>query len=365
MRRSLTRWWRWGVMTMTVGLVALVPVGLAKLPASSKLDVGELMRRIRASSTIPYQGLAENSAGLGLPDVPRAGRLVDLFSETTRMRAWVAGPARWRVDSLTPIGERDSYRDPGGTWIWDSSERTALRVEGEGAVRFARPADLLPPELGRRLIAAAERAETSALPARRVAGIDAAGLRINPRARDTTVGRVDVWADPATGLPLRVEVSGHGTSQPHLMTTFLELEQRPPPADLVAFSIPSGADVHSTSAPDFARAVDHFSPFVLPDDIAGARRRMEVAGAAATYGEGFGLVAVLALPERFSPSDELSALPVLTGPWGQALVISTPLLNGMMFESNGVAYVLGGSVPTKVLGRFATALARGELEVQG
>jgi outer membrane lipoprotein-sorting protein len=357
--------WRWCAVAASVALLGLVPLGLARLPATAELPERALMRKILSSDSIPYQGVAESSAGLGLPDVPRAGRLVDLFSETTRMRAWVAGPKRWRVDSLTPIGERDTYRDLGGTWIWDSSERTALRVEGEGAVRFARPADLLPPELGRRLIAAAQPEETSALPARRVAGIDAAGIRIAPRAPSTTLERVDVWADPGSGLPLRVEVTARTVPGPLLTTSFLELEQVPPPADRVKFTMPAGAEVHSTSAPDFARAVDHFSPFVLPDVLAGAHRRMEVGGAAATYGEGFSVVAVLALPERFSPDDELSALPARAGPWGHALTVTTPLLNGMLFASNEVAYVLGGSVEMTVLERFATQLARGELEVRG
>ena len=38
-----------------------------------------------------YQGYAEARAGLGLPEVPRAGRVVALLGETTRMRAFVAG----------------------------------------------------------------------------------------------------------------------------------------------------------------------------------------------------------------------------------------------------------------------------------
>src|SRR5918999_4163803 len=313
MRSSVGRVWRWCAVAASVALLALVPLGLAKLPATAELPERALMRKIRASDSIPYQGVAESSAGLGLPDVPRAGRLVDLFSETTRMRVWVAGPKRWRVDSLTPIGERDTYRDLGGTWIWDSSERTALRVEGEGIVRFARPADLLPPELGRRLTAAAQPEETSALPARRVTGIDAAGIRIAPRAPATTLERVDVWADPGSGLPLRVEVTARTVPGPLLTTSFLELEQVPPPAELVEFTMPAGAEVHSTSSPD----------------------------------------------------DELSALPARAGPWGHVLTVSTPLLNGMLFASNEVAYVLGGSVEMTVLERFATQLARGELEVRG
>src|SRR5919109_1321183 len=70
-----------------------------------------------------------------------------------------AGAARWRVDELTPIGERDLYRDGAETWSWDSGERRALATREEAPVRFARPADLLPPELGRRVAAAADEGE--------------------------------------------------------------------------------------------------------------------------------------------------------------------------------------------------------------
>jgi hypothetical protein len=366
MPRLLKRGWRWGLLGAVVGVLVLVPVGLARLPATSSLDPSELRDKIRASKSVPYQGLAESNSGLGLPDVPRAGRLVELFSERTRMRAWVAGPSRWRVDALTPIGERDTYRDRDGTWIWDSGEQSALRVLGEGAVRFARPADLLPPELGRRLIEASTAAELTPLAGRRVANVDAAGLRIEPDDADTTIARVHVWADPATGLPLRVEVFPRGSRAPLLSTSFLELRQEKPTPELVEFSLPTGADVQTTSAPDFARAVDHFSPYVLPDRLAGASRRMEVGGAAATYGEGFSVVAVLALPESSSPRAELSALPVVDHPWGSTAAISTPLLNGMFFRAGDVAYFLAGSITMGALERVAAELAHNPLlEVQG
>ncbi len=50
--------------------------------------------------------------------------------------------------------------------------------------------------------------ELSRLPARRVAGRSAAGLRLVPADPASTIARVDVWADEASGLPLRVEVYG-------------------------------------------------------------------------------------------------------------------------------------------------------------
>jgi hypothetical protein len=118
--------------------------------------------------------------------------------------------------------------------------------------------------------------------------------------------------------------------------------------------------VQSDDSPDVARAIDRFSPFVLPDLLAGQPRRTQVARAASTYGRGFDLVAALAFPARFTPRTRefLGKVPTRTGPWGTASVVATPLLNGMVFERDGVAYALAGTVTQPVLERAAAELAR-------
>jgi hypothetical protein len=355
------RGWRWLSLAGATAALAAVPAMVAALPVADRpLAAAELLARVRASAAAPYQGYAESRAGLGLPDVPRAGQVVALLGETTRMRAWVAGPDVWRVDELTPIGERDLYHQPWGTWRWDSGARRAERTAGEAAVRFARPADLLPPELGRRLAAAAAPGEASRLPARRVAGVRALGVRLAPRDPGTTVGRVDLWADPASGLPVRVELYPRGARDPIVTSTFLDLRQGPPEHATMRFRVPPGADVGVDDAPDVARAIDRFSPFVLPDPLAGDPRRTRVAGAAATYGRGFAVVAALAFPARYTPRtrDFLARMPTVRGPWGEASLVTTPLLNGLVLERDGVGYALAGTVPPAELERVATALVR-------
>jgi hypothetical protein len=353
--------WRWLVVGVAVAVLAALPGLVGALPARDReVGAAELLARVLASERVAYQGYAEARAGLGLPDVPRAGRVVALLGETTRMRAFVAGPQAWRVDELTPVGERDLYRTGWGTWLWDSGERRAVATAGEAPVRFARPADLLPPELGRRVAVAAGPGEAARLGARRVAGVHALGLRVVPRSPDTTVARADLWADPASGLPVRVEVTAAGQAEPIVTTAFLDLRLGPPDPAHVRFAVPDDADVDHDEAPDLARAIDRFSPFVLPDPLAGRPRRTRVAGAASTYGRGFELVAVGAFPARISPRTRafLAKVPTRTGPWGEASVIATPLLNGMVFERDGVAYALAGTVTQPVLERVAADLAR-------
>jgi hypothetical protein len=244
--------------------------------------------------------------------------------------------------------------------LWDSGERRATFTAGEAAVRFARPADLLPPELGRRVAAAAGAGEATRLGARRVAGVHALGLRILPRSAGTTLARADLWADPATGLPVRVELTARGQREPIVTSSFLDLRfQAPDPAD-VQFAAPGDAEVDGDEAPDLARVIDRFSPFVLPDPLAGQPRRTQVAGAASTYGRGFDLVAVLAFPAGFSPRTRefLDKVPTRRGPWGEASLIATPLLNGMVFERDGVGYALAGTVTQPALEQVAAELAR-------
>ncbi|HEV8648156.1 MAG TPA: hypothetical protein VG276_01880 [Actinomycetes bacterium] len=357
-----SRWsWRWLAVLAGVAVLASVPALVAAVPVPGReVAALDLLARVRASGSVAYRGYAESRAGLGLPDVPRAGQVVALLGETTRMRAWVRGPTAWRVDELTLAGERDTYQDEFGTWRWDSGEQRADRTEGEAAVRFARPADLLPPELGRRLAAAAAPDEVRRVRGRRVAGVVAAGLRIVPRSPDTTVGRVDLWADPATGLPLRVEVTARGAVAPILATAFLDLRQAAPGPEDVTFHLPLDAEVVDQEAADMAGTIDRFSPFVLPASLAGLPGRSRVARAAGTFGQGFGLVAVLAFPDRFSRRTRafLERVPRVRGAWGEASLVSTPLLNGLVFDRAGVAYALAGTVPPRVLERVATQLAR-------
>jgi hypothetical protein len=353
--------WRWLVVGGVVALLVALPGLVGAVPArDQRMAATELLARVRASERVAYRGLAEARAGLGLPDVPRAGRVVALLGETTRMRAFVAGPRTWRVDELTPVGERDLYADGARTALWDSGERRVTFTNGEAPVRFARPADLLPPELGRRVAAAAVGGEVRRLGARRVAGARALGLRIAPRSAGTTLARADLWADPGSGLPVRVELTARGQREPIVTSTFLDLALGAPDPGHVRIAIPDDADVDVDQAPDLAGSIDRFSPFALADRLAGLDRRTQFGGAASTYGRGFELVAVLAFPARFSPRtrDFLEKVPTRRGPWGEASVIATPLLNGMVFERQGVAYALAGTVTQPVLDRVATDLAR-------
>ncbi|HVE64548.1 MAG TPA: hypothetical protein VNB94_12200, partial [Mycobacteriales bacterium] len=311
-------------------------------------------------------------AGLTLPDVREVGDVLELLGESTSMRVWYAGPQAFRVDALHPAGEKDLAVDGTGSWIWDSFEQRATRVEGESEVRLARPADLLPPELSRRMAAAATAEEVTRIPPRRVAGRAARGVRITPRSTETTIGRVDIWAELRTGLPLAVEVTTRTGTRPVIAALFLDLELRRPDPERVRFVPPLNSDVDITNAIDVAQEVDLFSPFLLPDRLDQRARRSAVGRGAGTYGDGFALVAVLTLPERLvrrARRDLDGPLtPTITGPWGEASLVETPLLRGMIFpgeRGDGVGFAIAGTVTRAVLEKVATALTASPLATSG
>ncbi len=105
-------------------------------------------------------------------------------------------------------------------WVYESKNVTLVP---DVAVRLPDTADLLPNELARRALSGARSGEVSRLPARRIAGRDALGLRLRPADPQASIGRVDVYADRATGLPVQVQMFGRGAATPSVTSRFLDL----------------------------------------------------------------------------------------------------------------------------------------------
>ena len=180
--------------------------------------------------------------------------------------------------------------------------------------------------------------------------MDAAGVRITPRSPDTTAAWVDIWADPHSGLPLSVEVGSRSTSSIVVSTSFLEVKETRPSRSLVSFEMPGDAYFTRADAPDLAQAIERYSPIVLPDAM-GRRRWTQGFRAARIYGQGFDLIAVLALPAQYSPvtQDQLDRLKKVRGPWDSAYLATTPIVNGAIVERRGITYMLGGAVTPHAL----------------
>lgn len=349
--------WRWAAVSALVGVLALLPTAVRALPVDrSDLTAEQLRDRVRTSSAVGWSGTSESRAALALPDVKDLGDLPALLGGTVRTRVWWRTPSSWRVDEQRLTGEQDVVVDGDRTTTWTSADRTSADLFGALPVRLPRAADLLAPVLGRRLAGAPDTV-ASRLPGRRVAGRSAAGLRLVPRdASTSTVAAVELWADPRTGLVLRVDVRARTQERAVLSTLLLDLDLSTPPRERTFFAVPRDATTSVDEAPDVAAAVDRAVPYVLPGVLAGSPREqvagLETARGVGTYGAGLAAFTVVPLPRDVA--DRLSRrLAAAGGPR-----LSTPLVNALVGSTPRRTYLLVGSVPQDVLDRAFDDLAR-------
>jgi hypothetical protein len=349
--RVLRPGWRWAVVGGLTTVLAVLPAAVQALPVDDvDVDAATLLARVQGSDDVAWSGYGEARGDLVLPDVDELGDLPDLISGTTRLRAWWRGAETYRVDALSLVGETDVAVDGPRTWLWESADEAAVFVRGDLEVRLPRGADLLAPVLGARL-ARSDDVVAERLPARRVAGVDAAGLRLRPgQPGTTTVERVDLWAEPDTGLALRVEVHARGVEGAALTSLLLDLDQRMPPRERTSFLPPPGADVQVVEAPDLATLAARFAPFELPDAVAGLARRdriTDLAEGVGTYGDGFTALTVVPLEGR-TAGGLLDGLRQ-EGDAENEATFSTALLQGLVARDGDRAYLLVGTVPESVL----------------
>ena len=158
-----------------------------------------------------------------------------LLGGRTQVRVWWRSDDRLAVRHAQPTGERRHPDAAAGSWR-GTTRTTGSTVRARG--RRDRPSgspgttDTLPPALAARLLSDATvgPAQRPAGPAGRRARGGGPGLR--PSDSLSSVDRVDVWADAASGIPVTVEVFGRSGDLPAMSTTFLDFSHAAPtPAD--------------------------------------------------------------------------------------------------------------------------------------
>jgi hypothetical protein len=372
---------RWTLVAATAAVLCAAPSVVASLPVhGSGLSAAQLRQRIQNSAAQPYTGYAQTRGSLGLPALPVLGDVTKLLSGTTDIRAWYRGPNANRIDVIDTVGERDVYVTPDGDYTWDYGQDQLTEVVGTVPVRLPRAGDLLPPDLARRILSMDTVDKAVSLPPRRIAGIDAAGLRLRPADPATTVGQVDIWADPDNGLPLRVEVTARGGTQPVLLSFFVNVDFGTPAASVVSPPTQPGG-VARTAAPDILRAIGNLGDVPLPPALAGYEQRptgpsapvlyqtgtgtitLQLPGlpGVGAYGKGMATFVVLPLPRNVGSSaidavTKAGGTPV-TVRRGRAVLIQIPLLN-VLIEQVGRrrTFLLAGFVDHTVIERAATDL---------
>ena len=342
--KRLRRSWRWFAVLAGVVCLAAIPAVVGALPARARdVPPADLAAAI-VGSTHPYSGYAEASGRLGLPELGDLNAAAGLLSNQTKVRVWWLEPAAWRVDLLTNTGETDVYGDAAGTWTWDSEARRVRRVDGTAPVRLPTAADVLPTALAQRLLAGG-RARRAAAARRRTSRRPVPARRAH-RARLTGVHH-----RARRHLGRSRHGGGHAGScrAPH--------HERGRLRDAIPRGVAVGAEPRSRHLPP-ARQRAHRPPadrHRAPggDGVAGdvARRAGRPppgpgqTGAVATYGSGFDVLGVVAVPGFAINQAIPSTIPLVDRPWGgKARIVSTSLVNAMAFEVDGIAYVLAGPV---------------------
>ena len=366
-------------MVCGTAVLCAVPAVIAALPVpQSPIGATALRARILASAGVPYQAYAESVVDLGLPDLPDLLDVSQLLDGTTDQYVWYRSPAYWRADDVTgsgpngtfQAGESDTYQSGQRTYLWDYGRGLLTQILGAQPVRLPRAADLLPPALARRLLGIAAATDHYVrLPSRRIAGIDAAGLRVTPAGHATTIGAIDIWADPRTGLPVEVQITGRGAAQPVLTSSFLELSMSRPGLDVVTPHLAPGIGAATTRLPAVDSVLDgdgdgdhDGSPF--PSELAGSGHVL-IPGSppgVAIYGTGFSRFVLLPLPRSVGPRMLNAALGAGAGVLSLAgqtgALIRTPLLTVLMVTAGPrpATFLFAGAVTPVVLENAATGL---------
>jgi hypothetical protein len=361
---------RWSVVLCGIALLCVLPAVRAALPVpGSDISAQALRARILASARLPYQGYAESTVDFGLPVLPDLQGVSRLFDRTTDQEVWYLSPGHWRADGLSAVGESDVYQVCRVTYLWDYTDNLLTRIVGAQPVRLPRSPDLLPPALARRLLGLASPADhISRLPSLRVAGVDAAGLRLVPADPATTIGAIDIWADPADGLPVEVRIMARGVSRPVLVASFLELSQRRPAFATVIPHPSPGVDVVTARLSSLNGVLNgdgdgdrDGDPF--PASLGGLGRIQTPGGLAgvAAYGTGFSRLVLLPLPgtagsQAVSAASRVAA--AISLPGGTGLLIRTPLLTVLLATTQrfGRTFLFTGAVTPALLEHAASDL---------
>jgi len=380
---AAVRYRRWAVVVGVLALLLAVPAVVSAWPVdpAPALTPAALRDRVTASGDVPWTGYAEASGGLNLPEVAQFADVTTLLTGTSRLRVWYAAPDSSRVDQLSPTGERSRYTTPTGQAVWDYGAQLLTLVRRDPTVRLPRADDLPPPQLARRLLSGTSTDDAvAALPARRIAGVDAAGFRVTVADPRTTVGALDVWADPASGLPVAVEVrtkddAGRVAAGPVVVSTMLELDQTSPdPAVLVPHAGPGAGTTRSPTS-DLFGILGRGNPAAVPARVDGVTRERPQRGfgALGQYGTSLSQLVVVPLPPDLATSllsnisragSAARTLPV--DPPGAARgqtasaqggALSSPLLQLAVVRVGDRAWAIGGLVPDAVLDRAVADVA--------
>jgi len=344
---------RWCVVALAAVLLVAAPVAAHWLPAgSADVSGATLLTQARAAVDRSWSGAVELDGTLQLPDADEFSGIAGLLGDRTSLRVWWHDGGQWRVDRLLATGETDLVHDGDTTTEW-SYERDRVTISRDPDIRLPRASDLLPPVLAERVLRGVSATDATRLPARRLAGRSAAGLRVRPPSPLSSVDHVDLWSDVVSGIPLLVEVYATGSSTPDFTSRFTDFSPGPPDPHALTFTAPAGADVKYDDVLDIADAANQYAPVRPPAVVAGLEQTDASDGAVAVYGRGTAQVIAIPLRGREADAfrDQMATTPGVEQDERRTLVTLGPLGVLLTGADGDGGWLLAGTLTRDALER--------------
>jgi hypothetical protein len=356
---------RWCVVAVGTLLLVGAPIALHLLPAAdSDVSAGRLLEQARAAQGHAWSGYIETNGALQLPDADRFSDVGALFGERTLMRAWWQDDDHWRVDQLLLSGETDLVHDGATTLHWDYEHLDAT-LSRDPDIRLPRTADLVPPVLAERLLRGVHAGDVRRVAARRVAGVSAPGLRVQPASDLSSIDHADLWLDPDSGVPLRVDVYAAGDGTAAFSSEFRDFSSDRPEPARVAFDPPAGVEVGFDAVLDIADAANQYAPVRPPETVAGLPKAASSDRAVGVYGSG--MTEVIAIPLRDREADalreQLAITPGVDQTRERTVVSVGPLGVLLTGEQGDGGWLLAGTLTSAGLQRAADDVLAGFIRV--
>lgn len=323
----------------------LAPVTAAELLAST----------VRASAQpVSISGEVTTRVDLGLPQLPASlggnDGSVSALLGSQRYRVW-RSPEGLRVANILELGEQTLIANRTEAWWWQSDGMQAEHLvyadlgglgsasDGEHGAWFGPGQD--PSSAQRRfdpsamaplaLAALAPYADVTVDGTARVAGRAAYELVLTPTSSETLIGTVAVAVDAETRLPLRLQVTAKGATEPSIELGFTSVSFDAIDPSVFTFTPPTGARISSPEPPKGHDA----------DHAMGAMPSPTVR----TFGSGFGARVAVRLDGPL-PAEAAAVLPY-----------AGPLASVLPVDAGGHTWLLFGFVSLDTLRGDADRLA--------
>ncbi|MCO4275455.1 hypothetical protein NG701_13605 [Pseudarthrobacter sp. HLT3-5] len=306
-------WLRW-VPAAAVPAVIAAGLLVGSIPARAgdplpQKSPAEVLTLLGQHNTKSFSGTVQQSAELGLPELPTAvpssgpvsaggaASVLEFLTGEHTARIFMDGPTKMRVQVMDRLAERDVIRRDNDVWFYNSKDNTAahlalpafasdlpLPVPGVPALPEppAPPGDLpgrdlpgpdlpkpdlplpilpgenlpgppvmpTPEDLARKFLAVVDNStEVTVGPDVEVAGRSAYSLALAPRTQGTLLEKVVIAVDGETGMPLRVTVMARGQAEPAFEAGFTSLSLAAPDDSVFTFVAPPGATVKELPVP--------------------------------------------------------------------------------------------------------------------